>query len=67
MGTKFPYRIKMISTEAVCRAVRMQAKLLDLLRERYTDLRELKMLDTSFTHYLQTKKVEFGDLFQVSE
>ena len=56
-----------ISTGVVYRAIRTQVKLLDLLMERYTDLRELKMLDTSFTGYLQTNKVELGDLLQVSE
>lgn len=60
----------MVPTEMVYRALRTQANLLDLLMERNIDLRELKMLGTSFIYYFQARLdpgAHFKDLNAVTE
>ena len=64
---KFHTESSIVPTEVVYRALRTQANLLDLLMERYTDLRELKMLDMNFIHYFHTNMIELGASLQGSE
>lgn len=67
MGIKFPYRIKHDIHWGGVQNCKDAGGVIRYSKERCTDLRELKMLDTSFTRYLQTNKVGIGDLPQVSE